>query len=57
MINETDLQITQPTKNEIQPPHIAHVVKPNEPTHKPKLAKECNFVNLPPICAVKNFNE
>lgn len=27
------------------PTHIAHIVKPHMPTHKPKLAKECNLPN------------
>ncbi len=26
-----------------KPAHVAHIVKPHEPTLKPKLAKECNF--------------
>jgi hypothetical protein len=26
-------------------PHIAHIGKSQKPTHKPKLAKECNFAD------------
>ncbi|MDO9152996.1 MAG: hypothetical protein Q7U47_04695 [Paludibacter sp.] len=28
-----------------EPSHIAHIGKPHMPTHKPKLAKECNLSN------------